>query len=109
MPRTPEEFNDYVAKELRTGDKRMNSLADEITAVKLEQSEFRHLLKENTDATNAIKADTAELLEAFHSFKGAMKVLEWIGKAAKPLGYIVGACASVTAFWAAMKSGVTPK
>lgn len=36
MPRTPEEFNDYVAKELRTGEKRMNSLADEITAVKLE-------------------------------------------------------------------------
>ncbi len=109
MPRTPEEFNDYVAKELRAGDKRMNTLADEITVVKLEQSEFRHLLKENTDATNAIKADTAELLEAFHSFKGAMKVLEWIGKAAKPIGYIAGLCASVAAFWAAMKSGVTPK
>ena len=33
MPRTPEEFNGYVAKELRAGDKRMNSLADEISAV----------------------------------------------------------------------------
>ena len=109
MPRTPEEFNDYVAKELRTGDNRMNSLADEITAVKREQAEFRHLLKENTDDTKAIKADTAELLEAFRSFKGAMKVLEWIGKAAKPIGYIAGLCASVAAFWAAMKSGVTPK
>ena len=109
MPRTPEEFNDYVAKELRTGDNRMNSLADEITAVKLEQAEFRNLLKENTDATNSIKADTAELLEAFRSFKGAMKVLEWIGKAAKPIGYIAGLCASVAAFWAAIKSGVTPK
>ena len=104
-----EAFEQDVARALDQGDKRMNSLADEITAVKLEQSEFRRLLKENTDATNAIKADTAELLEAFRSFKGAMKVLEWIGKAAKPLGYIVGACASVTAFWAAMKSGVTSK
>ena len=109
MPRTPEEFNDYVAEELRTGDKRMNSLADDITAVKLEQAEFRRLLKENTDATNAIKADTAELLEAFHSFKGAMKVLEWIGKAAKPLGYVAGFCASMYAFWTAVKSGVSPK
>ena len=109
MPRTPEEFNDYVAKELRTGGKRMNSLADEITAVKLEQAEFRRLLKENTDATNSIKADTAELLEAFRSFKGAMKVLEWIGKAAKPMGYVVGLGASIAAFWTAMKSGVTPK
>ena len=102
-------FEQDVARALDQGDKRMNNLADEITAVKLEQAEFRHLLKENTDATNSIKADTAELLEAFRSFKGAMKVLEWIGKAAKPLGYIVGVCASITAFWTAMKSGVAPK
>ena len=104
-----EAFENDVARALDKGDRRMNSLADEITAVKLEQSEFRRLLKENTDDTKAIKADTAELLEAFRSFKGAMKVLEWIGKAAKPMGYIAGLCASVTAFWAAMKSGVTPK
>ena len=104
-----EAFENDVARALDKGDRRMNSLADEITAVKLEQAEFRRLLKENTDDTKAIKADTAELLEAFHSFKGAMKVLEWIGKAAKPMGYIAGLCASVTAFWAAMKSGVTPK
>ena len=109
MPRTPEEFNDYVAKELRTGDKRMNSLTDEITAVKLEQAEFRRLLKENTDDTKAIKADTAELLEAFRSFKGAMKVLEWIGKAAKPLGYIATFVGAIVGIWAALKSGVAPK
>ena len=102
-------FEQDVANALSEGDKRMNSLTDEITAVKLEQAEFRHLLKENTDATNAIKADTAELLEAFRSFKGAMKVLEWIGKAAKPLGYVVGLGASVAAFWTAMKSGAPPK
>ena len=104
-----EAFENDVARALDKGDRRMNSLADEITAVKLEQSEFRRLLKENTDATNSIKADTAELLEAFRSFKGAMKVLEWIGKAAKPLGYVAGFCASMYAFWTAVKSGVTPK
>ena len=104
-----DEFEQQVANALSQGDTRMNSLADEITAVKLEQAEFRRLLKENTDATNAIKADTAELLEAFHTFKGAMKVLEWIGKAAKPVGYVVGLGASVAAFWTAMKSGVHPK
>ena len=104
-----DEFEQQVANALSQGDTRMNSLADEITAVKLEQSEFRRLLKENTDDTKAIKADTAELLEAFRSFKGAMKVLEWIGKAAKPLGYVVGLGASVAAFWTAMKSGVPPK
>ena len=104
-----DEFEQDVARALDHGDKRMNTLADEITVVKLEQAESRRLLKENTDATNSIKADTAELVEAFHSFKGAMKVLEWIGKAAKPLGYVVGLGASVAAFWTAMKSGVPPK
>ena len=87
----------------------MDSLTDEITAVKLEQSEFRRLLKENTDDTKAIKADTAELLEAFRSFKGAMKVLEMIGKLAKPLGYIAALIAAVVGIWTAMKSGVSPK
>lgn len=104
-----DEFEQQVANALSQGDTRMNNLADEITAVKLEQAEYRRLLKENTDDTKAIKADTAELLEAFRSFKGAMKVLEWIGKAAKPLGYVVGLGASIAAFWTAMKSGVTPK
>lgn len=104
-----EAFENDVARALDKGDRRMNSLADEITVVKLEQAEYRRLLKENTDDTKAIKADTAELLEAFRSFKGAMKVLEWIGKAAKPLGYVVGLGASVAAFWTAMKSGVPPK
>jgi ABC-type phosphate transport system auxiliary subunit len=102
-------FEQHFARELAEGDKRMNSLTDEVAAIKLEQAQFRVLLKENTDATNSIKADTAELLEAFHSFKGALKVLEWIGKAAKPIGYIVGLCASVAAFWTAMKSGVSTK
>jgi len=104
-----DEFEQQVANALSQGDTRMNNLADEITAVKLEQAEFRRLLKENTDDTKAIKADTAELLEAFRSFKGAMKVLEWIGKAAKPMGYVVGLGASIAAFWTAMKSGVHPK
>ena len=104
-----DEFEQQVANALSQGDTRMNTLADEIAVVKLEQAEHRRLLKENTDETKAIKADTAELLEAFRSFKGAMKVLEWIGKAAKPIGYVVGLGASIAAFWTAMKSGVTPK
>lgn len=106
---THEAFEQDVATALAHGDKRMNSLADEITAVKLEQAQFRVLLKENTDATKEIKADTAELLEVFDSFKAASKVLEWIGKAAKPLGYVVGLGASIAAFWTALKSGVSPK
>lgn len=98
-----------IHAELAEGDRRMFDLTQEVTVIKLEQAEFRVLLKENTDATNEIKANTAELLAVFESFKGAMKVLEWVGKLAKPIGYIIGLCASAAAFWTALKSGIHPK
>ena len=104
-----EENLQQIHNELAEGDKRMNSLTDEVTAIKLEQAQFRVELAENTNATKRIEANTAEMLDVFESWKGAMKVLTWIGKAAKPLGYLVGLGASIAAFWAAVKSGVHPK
>ena len=38
MPRTPEEFNDYVAKELRAGDKRMDEIVKTVAAIQIEQA-----------------------------------------------------------------------
>lgn len=99
----------HIHNELAEGDKRMDSLADEVAAVKLEQTRFRVELAENTGATKRIESNTAEMLDVFESWKGAMKVLNWIGKAAKPVGWIVGMGASIAAFWTAMKSGVHPK
>lgn len=98
-----------IHEELAQGDKRMGSLADEEAAIKLEQAQFRVELAENTNATKRIEAHTAEMLDVFESWKGAMKVLTWIGKAVKPIGYVVGLGASIAAFWTAMKSGVHPK
>ena len=109
MPRTPEEFNDYVAKELRAGDKRMDEIAKTVAEIQIEQASAKVLLAENTETINEIKTDTADMLEVFESWKGAMRVMEMIGKLTKPLGYIVGLGAAIAAFWNAMKSGVSPK
>ena len=109
MPRTPEEFNDYVARELRAGDKRMDEIVKTVAAIQIEQASAKVLLAENTETIKEIKTDTADMLEVFESWKGAMRVMEMIGKLAKPLGYIVGFGASVAAFWASMKSGVSLK
>ena len=99
----------HIHDELAAGDKRMNTLADEVTAVKLEQAQFRVELAENTSATKRVEQNTSEMLDVFESWKGAMKVLTWIGKAAKPVGWIIGMCASMAAFWTAIKSGISPK
>ena len=109
VPRTQEEFNDYVAKELRAGDRRMDDIVKTIAAIQIEQASAKVLLAGNAETTKEIKTDTADMLEVFESWRGAMRVMEMIGKLAKPLGYIVGFGASVAAFWAAMKSGVSPK
>ena len=109
MPRTPEDFENYVARELRAGDRRMDEIVKTVSAIQLEQASAKVLLAENTATIQEIKTDTAEMLAVFKSWQGAMKVMEMIGKLAKPLGYIVGFGASVAAFWTAMKSGVSPK
>lgn len=66
-------------------------------------------LKENTDATARVESNTSELVDGFNSFKAAFKVLNWVGKLAKPLSAIVGLGAAVAAAWTAMKSGASPK
>ena len=109
MPRTPEEFNDYVAKELRAGDKRMDEIVKTVAAIQIEQASAKVLLAENTETINKIKTDTADMLEVFESWKGAMRVMEMLGKLAKPLGYIAALIAAVVGIWNAMKSGVSPK
>ena len=109
MPRTPEEFNDYVAQELRAGDKRMDEIVKTVAAIQIEQASAKVLLAENAETIKQIKTDTADMLDVFESWKGAMRVLGMIGKLAKPLGYIVGLGASIATFWTAMKGGVSPK
>lgn len=109
MQRTTEEYRDYVEHKLRDAHKRIDRLSDEVGAIKLEIADSRDLLSDNSAATARVEQNTAEMLAVFESWRGAMKVMEMIGRLAKPLGYIVGLGASVAAFWAAMKSGVSPK
>lgn len=56
-------------------------------------------LADNTATTKRIEMDTAEMLDIFKSWQGAMKVLEMIGKAAKPLAAIATFAAAVGAWW----------
>ena len=109
MPSTPEEFNDYVAKELRAGDKRMDEIVKTVAAIQIEQASAKVLLAENTETIKEIKTDTADMLEVFESWKGAMRVMEMLGKLARPLSYITAFVGSVVGIWVAIKNGVSPK
>lgn len=71
--------------------KRLDQLADQ-------QELMQQRLEENTDATKRIDGSTQELVMLLNSWKGAMSVLETLGKVARPIGYIAAAAAAVWGF-----------
>lgn len=87
---------DEVRGSLRSGDERMTRIEDNAETLRAE-------LADNTKATKAVADATSELVELFQSFKGAIKVLNWLGKLAKPMAYIVGLSTACLGFWAALK------
>lgn len=56
-------------------------------------------LATNTAATARVEANTEEIVELFKSWKGAMRVLEVVGKAAKPLAAVASLGAAIGAWW----------
>lgn len=91
----PGELLEVVNKRLDDGDARMERIEIGLAA--------------NTEATARIESNTSDLVEAFANLKGAFKVLNWIGKFARPLGYIAGLVAAVVSLYTAFKAGTTIK
>lgn len=67
--------------------------------------DLREELRANTETTQQVQAETAELVQWLKSLKGAFAVFDVIGKAAKPLGYIAGACTAMWVFFQSIKGG----
>lgn len=78
---------------LDAGDARMARIEADLTALRAD--------------LQTLKTQIDDLIEFFGSLKGAWKVLDWLGKLAKPLGAIVGLGAAFAALWAAIKAGGT--
>lgn len=81
-----------------TPEQRIAALEAEVLAIKDD-------LKANTESTNRVEANTKEMLEFFNSVKGAFRVLDMLGKLAKPLTYILMLVGAITAFWLTLKNG----
>ena len=64
-------------------------------------------LKAATQELYELKQQLADLLEFFTAMKGAFKVLNWVGKVAKPLAAIVMLGGACVGFWTAIKGGAS--
>jgi len=83
-------------------------LVDKLHGLTKRMDAFEQGLEANNEATKRIETNTAELVAVFKSWQSAMLVLEWIGKAARPVSYIVTAIGAVVGFFYAVKSGSKP-
>jgi hypothetical protein len=104
-----QDLRDIVTNDPTSTD--FGELSDRVGNLEQGFGTFKTELADNTAATKRIEANTSDLVEAFANLKGAFKVLNWIGKFARPLGYIAGAIAAVVSLYTAFKAGtsVTPK
>lgn len=85
-----------VDDRMQTGDARMTRIEDNV-------AEVRDELSRNTEATERLERNTKEIVEFFEAIKGALKVLNWLARLARPLGYLASAGAAVLGLWAAWK------
>lgn len=73
-------------------------------------------LAENTRETKQISKtveslsdELKDMIEVAKAAKGAIKVLNWVGALARPLGYIAMAVSAGLAAWTAIKAGMNIK
>lgn len=84
---------------------RLDSQDVQIDSVRGELTENTKVVKGIDARLARLEAATVDLLDTFHSWQGAMKVLEMIGKAAKPMAAIAGLLTALGAFWVTLKGG----
>ena len=92
--------NELPATTLQQVNKRFNQGSERMAAIERD-------LKVATQELHERNQQMAELLEFFTAMKGAFKVLNWVGKVAKPLAYIVMLGGACVGFWTAVKAGGT--
>lgn len=90
-----------INERLDKGSERMSAIERDLKAV-------AHGLHQDRQELQELKQQLAEMLEFFTAMKGAFKVLNWVGKIAKPLAAIVMLGGACVGFWAAIK-GVTSR
>jgi hypothetical protein len=54
----------------------------------------------------ALEENTAPVVETYNDMEGTLRVLQTLGRIARPVGYIAAAIASILGMWVAIKGGV---
>lgn len=75
----------------------MDDLQYRAITIRLDEMYRRH--EEMQAEFVQLSSDVHELVMVLHSWKNGMKVLNFLGKIAEPLSYILAVCGAIWAFW----------
>jgi hypothetical protein len=94
---------DTMERKAEQDDERMGDRLDSMER-RLEDGDSRMgkievAVRTNAEATSRIEKNTGDLVEAFQSLRGGFKVLEFVGKLAKPLAGIIALATATYVAW----------
>ena len=82
----------------------IQTILEDVEQLKSSVKKLEAGLAKNTALTEQVASNTTDVVEAFRAASGAFKVLEYIGKAARPMFWLISVVAGATAFWTTVKS-----
>lgn len=94
-----DDFGNEVEPRRRASDTDWGELCDRV-------DDMDRRLQINTESTQRVEANTAELVAAFRNLKGFFSVLDYLGKLAKPLGWVLAAGTAAVLFWDRFKAAL---
>ena len=90
--------NELPAQTRQQVNERFDKGSERMAAIERELGKTRQELHE-------LKQQLSDLLEFFTAMRGAFKVLNWLGKLAKPAAYVVMLGTACLGFWTAVRAG----
>ena len=85
-----------ISQRLDDGDARM-------TRIEADLASNTKATQELGKSTQDLSKSTADLVEFIQALKGMFKVLDWLGRMAKPIASILALGSAALALWAALK------
>ena len=98
-----DDFGNLISVERDTIDRRLDKGAQRMGRIESDLSAMRSKLESNAASMQKVLDSTTEIVSFFDSMRGAMRVLDWIGKLARPVAGVVGLCAALVALWSAIR------
>lgn len=78
-------------------------MKDDLAECRSDLAEFKQVTQRNTESIDRVEKDTREIVETFRALSGGFKVLQGLGRLAKPLAYIVGLVTAIITAYSAWR------